>query len=48
VDTVPPVRFEALRFEIPDPFPVIKFELKIPATVRPVKVPTEVMFGWAG
>jgi hypothetical protein len=35
-------------FEIPEPFPVIKFELKIPETVRLVRVPTVVMLGWEG
>jgi hypothetical protein len=35
-------------FEIAEPFPEIKFELKIPETVRLVKVPTDVILGWAG
>jgi hypothetical protein len=43
-----PTRFDEFKFEIPEPFPVIKFELKIPATVRPVSVPTLVMLGWDG
>ena len=32
-------------FERPEAFPVYKFEFKIPATVREVRVPTEVMLG---
>jgi len=39
-----PVRFDELRFEIPEPLAA----MRSPATVRPVKVPTEVMLGWAG
>jgi len=40
--------FAPFMFEIAEPFPEIKFELKIPETVRLVRVPTEVMLGWAG
>jgi hypothetical protein len=43
-----PTRFEEFRFEIAEPFPESKFVCKIPETVRLVKVPTEVMLGWAG
>ena len=38
-----PTRFEEFRFEIPDPFEAISN----PWTFRPVKVPTDVMLGWA-
>jgi hypothetical protein len=41
---VPNAKFEALMFEIPEPFETIKR----PWTSRPVKVPTLVMLGWAG
>ena len=40
-----PTRFEELRFEIAEPFPVNKLEFKIPETVKEVKVPTLVMLG---
>jgi hypothetical protein len=43
-----PTKFEELRFEIPDAFPVRRLAFKTPETVREVKVPTEVMLGWAG
>ena len=36
-----PTKFEELRFEIPEPLETIKR----PWTVRPVKVPNEVMLG---
>ena len=39
-----PTRFEEFRFEIAEPLETTSN----PATVRPVKVPTEVMLGWAG
>ena len=38
-----PVRFDALMFEIPNPFEAVKS----PFTVRPVRVPTLVIFVWA-
>ena len=38
-----PVKFDELMFEIPDPFEATSN----PCMFRPVKVPTEVMFGWA-
>jgi hypothetical protein len=43
-----PTKLLELRFEIPEPFPVNKFEFKIPETTREVKAPTEVMLGWEG
>ena len=36
--------FEPVMFERPDAFPRYSPEDKIPETVRPVKVPTDVMF----
>jgi hypothetical protein len=39
-----PIRFEELRFEIPEPFEATRN----PFTVKPDKVPTDVMFPWAG
>ena len=39
-----PTRLEALTLDNPDAFEAIKR----PLIVRPVKVPTEVMLGWAG
>ena len=41
-----PTRFEELRFERPEAFPRYRLDVKIPETVRPVRVPTLVMFGW--
>jgi hypothetical protein len=38
-----PTRFDELMFEIPDPFEATSK----PETVRPVRVPTDVMLGWA-
>jgi hypothetical protein len=35
-------------FEIPEPFPESKFACKIPPTVSPVRVPTDVILGWDG
>ena len=43
-----PTRFEEFRFERPDAFPEYRAACKMPPTVRPVKVPTEVTLGWAG
>jgi hypothetical protein len=43
-----PTKLLEFRFEIPEPFPVNKFEFKIPATVNDVNCPTEVMLGWEG
>jgi len=40
--------FDPFMFEIPEPFPESKFACKIPETVRPVRVPTDVILGWAG
>ena len=37
-----PMRFEEFRFEIADPFEA----MSKPWTLRPVSVPTDVMFGW--
>ena len=39
-----PITFAALMFEMPEPFDTIKR----PFIVSPVRVPTLVMFGWAG
>jgi hypothetical protein len=39
---------EEFRFEIPEPFPVRRPACRIPEIPREVKVPTEVMLGWAG
>ena len=39
---------DPFMFEIPEPFPESKDACKIPETVRLVKVPTDVMLGWAG
>ena len=41
-----PTRFEELRFERPDAFPRYRPDVKIPETVRPVRVPTLVILGW--
>jgi hypothetical protein len=41
VPRVPNARFDALRFEIPEPFDATSN----PEIERPVKVPTEVMLG---
>ena len=38
-----PTRFEEFRFEIAEPLEATRR----PLIVRPVRVPTEVMFGWA-
>lgn len=38
-----PMRFEEFKFEIPEPFEATSK----PWTLRPVSVPTLVMFGWA-
>ena len=43
-----PTRFEEFRFEIAEPFPVIRlvtieFRFEIPETFKELKVPTEVM-----
>ena len=48
-----PTRLEEFKFEIAEPFPVIRlvtieFRFEIPETFRVVKVPTEVMVGWEG
>jgi hypothetical protein len=44
---------DELRFEIPEPFPLIKeltieLRFEIPETLRLVRTPTDVMLGWAG
>ena len=38
------MRFEEFRFEIPEPLEA----MSNPLIVRPVRVPTDVMLGWAG
>ena len=43
-----PTRFEELRLDNPDAFPVNKFEFRIPETTSPVRVPTDVILGWKG
>jgi hypothetical protein len=48
-----PTRFEELIFERPDALPMYRlalteFRFEIPETFRLVKIPTDVMLGWAG
>ena len=43
-DATLPTRLEALTLDNPDAFEA----MSNPLTVKPVKVPTDVMFGWEG
>jgi len=48
-----PTRLEEFKFEIAEPFPVIRlvtieFRFEIPETFRLVKIPTDVMLSWEG
>ena len=45
--TVPKARFEAFRFETVFPPPMKKGAVTLPDALRPVRVPTDVMFVWA-
>ena len=48
-----PTRFEELRFERPEAFPMYRKlvtveRFEVPETFRSVRIPTDVTFGWAG
>ena len=42
-----PTTFDPETLERPEAFPVYRLEFMTPEIIRPVSVPTDVMFGWA-